>query len=182
MNLPNFWQTETEATQVLSQIKSLKNILEPWKEAFNKFKELEELSAIIKDENRDKDIVLGLEKELDVLIKKIEDLDFKALFSGQFDKNSAILSIHAGAGGTESCDWAQMLFRMYSRFAEEKGYAVKTLDILLGEEAGIKSITLLAEGAYAYGYLKAERGVHRLVRISPFDANKRRHTSFASVT
>ena len=108
-------------------------------------------------------------------------MEFKTLLSGKFDPNSAIFSINAGAGGTESCDWASMLFRMYSRFAEHSGYTVKTIDLLPGEEAGIKNATILIEGEYAYGYLKAERGVHRLVRISPFDANKRRHTSFVSI-
>jgi peptide chain release factor 2 len=111
----------------------------------------------------------------------LDKLEFKTLFSEEFDKNNAILSINAGAGGTESCDWVNMLLRMYNRWAENHGYGVKTIDILIGEEAGIKNVTALIEGEYAYGYLKAERGVHRLVRISPFDANKRRHTSFASV-
>jgi peptide chain release factor 2 len=111
----------------------------------------------------------------------IAKLEFQVLLGGALDKNSAILSINAGAGGTESCDWAGILLRMYSRFAERHGYSVKTIDVLPGEEAGIKNVTLLIEGPYAFGYLKAERGVHRLVRISPFDANSRRHTSFASV-
>jgi peptide chain release factor 2 len=108
-------------------------------------------------------------------------LEFKSLLGGEFDKYNAILSINAGAGGTEACDWAGMLLRMYLRFAEDKGFVTKTTDILMGEEAGIKNVTVLIEGEYAYGLLKGERGVHRLVRISPFDANKRRHTSFASV-
>jgi peptide chain release factor 2 len=120
-------------------------------------------------------------KDTGVLLQELGSLEFKTLLGGEFDKNNAILSINAGAGGTESCDWVQMLFRMYSRFAEQKGYRSKTIDILFGEEAGIKNVTVFFEGDYAYGYLKAERGVHRLVRISPFDSNKRRHTSFASV-
>ncbi|MFC1658927.1 peptide chain release factor 2, partial [Candidatus Omnitrophota bacterium] len=107
--------------------------------------------------------------------------EFRTLLSGEFDCCNAILSINAGAGGTEACDWVAMLLRMYSRWAEKKGYKSKTTDLLPGEEAGIKNVTLLIEGEYAYGYIKSERGVHRLVRISPFDANKRRHTSFASV-
>lgn len=108
-------------------------------------------------------------------------MEFKVVLGGELDSNSAILSINAGAGGTESCDWVAMLLRMYTRFAESRKYNVKVIDMLAGEEAGIKNVTVLVEGEYAYGYLKAERGVHRLVRISPFDANKRRHTSFASV-
>jgi len=118
---------------------------------------------------------------MELLLRETERLSLQALLGGEFDKNSAILSINAGAGGTESCDWASMLLRMYCRWAEKKGYKIKMIDTLYGEEAGIKNVTFFIEGDYAYGYLKAERGVHRLVRISPFDANKRRHTSFASV-
>lgn len=109
------------------------------------------------------------------------DLQMRALLSGKFDANNAYLSLHAGAGGTESCDWNAMLYRMYCRYCEKRGFELSVLDYLAGEEAGIKSVTFLVTGPYAYGYLKAERGVHRLVRISPFDANKRRHTSFASL-
>jgi peptide chain release factor 2 len=127
----------------------------------------------------------GMLSEIDEEIKKIEknvaDLELKSFLSGEFDRNNAILSINAGAGGTESCDWASMLLRMYLRWAEDNGYKVQTTDILAGEGAGIKNATLSLEGEMAYGYLKSEKGVHRLVRISPFDANKRRHTSFASV-
>ena len=124
-------------------------------------------------------------RELEASFNKIEHevelLEFQRLLSGLLDVNSAIVSINAGAGGTESCDWAQMLFRMYVRWAENRNFSVHLADSLPGEEAGMKSITFFVRGSYAYGYLKAERGVHRLVRISPFDANKRRHTSFASV-
>ena len=129
----------------------------------------------------DDDLIAQIKSDIDSLNSVLEALEFKTLFSGEFDANNAIFSINAGAGGTESCDWVKMLLRMYVRFAESKGYTVKTVDILEGEEAGIKNVTLLINGDYAYGYLKPERGVHRLVRISPFDANKRRHTSFASV-
>jgi peptide chain release factor 2 len=178
MSEAGFWQDE-EAFKVINQLKNLKEAFEPWQEAFNKYKELEEIANILKDE--DADFAKGINQELERLDKKLADLEFKTLLSGQLDKNNAILSINAGAGGTESCDWVQMLFRMYARFAEGKDYKTKTIDVLFGEEAGIKNITLLIEGEYAFGFLKAERGVHRLVRISPFDANKRRHTSFASV-
>lgn len=119
--------------------------------------------------------------DLTKLKQKAGDLEFKSLLGGETDKNNAILSINAGAGGTESCDWAAMLLRMYTRWAEGKGYQVSLVDQLVGEEAGMKNATILIKGAYAYGFLKSESGVHRLVRISPFDANKRRHTSFASV-
>jgi peptide chain release factor 2 len=122
-----------------------------------------------------------LEEEAEALNKKVEHLEFQKLLAGPSDPNSAILSINAGAGGTESCDWVSMLLRMYTRWSEDQGYKVEVIDILPGEEAGVKNVTLLIEGDFAYGYLKSEIGVHRLVRISPFDANKRRHTSFASV-
>lgn len=111
----------------------------------------------------------------------MDDLEFKSMLSDPADKSSAILSINSGAGGTEACDWANMLLRMYSKWADKKGYKIQTLDMLPGEEAGIKNVTTIIRGSFVYGYLKAENGVHRLVRISPFDANKRRHTSFASV-
>ena len=122
-----------------------------------------------------------MEQDKNKLLKDVESIEVKTKLSGKHDKNNAIVSIHAGAGGTESCDWAQMLVRMYSRWAENKGFIFNTIDILDGDEVGIKSITFIIEGEYAYGFLQSEIGVHRLVRISPFDANKRRHTSFASV-
>jgi len=176
---PGFWDDEQNSTKVVKQLKSLKSIAEPWDAAYQKYEELKELLDILKDQ--DKDLIAGLTKAVELLTQTVDKLEFNALLGGEFDKNNAILSINAGAGGTESCDWVSMLFRMYSRFAESHGYSIKTIDVLFGEEAGIKNITALIEGDYAYGYLRAERGVHRLVRISPFDANKRRHTSFASV-
>ena len=132
-------------------------------------------------EETDTESLKHLEAESEKLTKKIELLEFQKLLSGPNDRNSAILSINAGAGGTESCDWASMLLRMYHRWSEDQGYKVEMIDALAGEEAGLKNTTVLIEGDFAYGYLKSENGVHRLVRISPFDANKRRHTSFASV-
>jgi len=179
MGNPGFWSDEQNATKVVKQLKFLKSIVEPWDAAFNKYQDLKELADILKEQ--DKDLITDLAKSADSLVSTVDKLEFKTLLGGEFDKNSAILSINAGAGGTESCDWVGMLFRMYSMFSESRGYGIKTTDVLFGEEAGIKNITALIEGDYAYGYLKAERGVHRLVRVSPFDANKRRHTSFASV-
>ena len=160
-------------------MKSLKGFIEPWETAFKKYQESKELSDILTEE--DKGLTADLAKNIDLLLTETEKIEFQALLDQEFDKNSAILSINAGAGGTESCDWVSMLLRMYTRWAENKGYKIKMIDTLFGEEAGVKNVTLLIEGEYAYGYLKAERGVHRLVRISPFDSNKRRHTSFASV-
>jgi peptide chain release factor 2 len=132
------------------------------------------------DENQE-EALADMIKEADHLGVEVENLEFQRLLSDPLDSHSAIVSINAGAGGTESCDWVAMLLRMVLRWCEQHGYATSTVDILPGEEAGIKSTTFMVEGAYAYGYLKAESGVHRLVRISPFDANKRRHTSFASI-
>ena len=179
MSEAGFWSNEENSTRIVKQLKNLKATVEPWQAGLHKYKELKELSEILKTE--DSELILDIERGAASLAKELEGLEFKTLLSGELDPNSAIISINAGAGGTEACDWVSMLFRMYSRFAEKKGYDVKTIDVLPGEEAGIKNVTALIEGDYAFGYLKAERGVHRLVRISPFDANKRRHTSFASV-
>ena len=179
MSNPGFWGVTEKSSAVVKQLKVLKATVEPWLGLSAKHKELEELTGILKDQ--DQDLILSLDKDIENLEREIDRLEFNTLLGEEFDSNSAILSINSGAGGTESCDWVQMLFRMYSRFAEKKGYLFKTIDVLTGEEAGIKNVTVLIEGPYAYGYLKAERGVHRLVRISPFDSNKRRHTSFASV-
>ena len=179
MSTAGFWDNAETSTKVVKQLKSLKSTIEPWQTAFKKYQELKELLDILKDQ--DQELIADLTRDIDILLEEVDRLEFKTLLSEEFDKNNAILSINAGAGGTESCDWVEMLFRMYSRFAESHRFNIKTIDMLPGEEAGIKNITALIEGEYAYGFLKAERGVHRLVRISPFDANKRRHTSFASV-
>jgi len=126
-------------------------------------------------------LIVGIEKDIIELQGELEQIEFKTLLNGPVDANDAIISINSGAGGTEACDWAKMLLRMYTRWAEDKGYTTKILDMLPGDEAGLKNVTVLIEGEFAFGLLRSERGVHRLVRISPFDANKRRHTSFASV-
>jgi len=179
MSEAGFWDDEQRATATVKKLKALKSTVEPWQAAYKKYEELHELSGILRSD--EEDLLGDVHKDIEGLSHAVEELEFKTLLDGEFDKNSAILSINAGAGGTESCDWASMLLRMYTRFCEKKGYEVKIIDILEGEEAGIKNVTVLIEGAFAFGYLKAERGVHRLVRISPFDANKRRHTSFVSV-
>jgi peptide chain release factor 2 len=175
----DFWGNEQNATRVVRQLKGLKSTVEPWEAARKKHAELEELVGLVTE--KDADLAADLARSAQSLLDEVSRLEFKTLLSLETDPNSAILSINAGAGGTESCDWLSMLFRMYSRWAETKGHSVKTIDMLPGEEAGIKNITFMVEGAYAFGYLKSERGVHRLVRISPFDSNSRRHTSFASV-
>lgn len=175
----SFWNDQAKANRLVQELKLLKDTVGVFQDAFLKFSELKELFDVSQDENED--FFRSLDIDVEEIKKKIDSLEFQTLLSGQFDKNNAILSINAGAGGTESCDWASMLFRMYMRWAENKSFKTKVIDYLAGEEAGIKNTTIFIEGAYAYGYLKAERGVHRLVRISPFDSNKRRHTSFASV-
>lgn len=163
----------------MQKLKQLKAQLGPFQHLHAHCGELTSLLDITEDS--DEASIKHLEQEAALLETKFEQLEFQKLLSGPNDPNSAILSINAGAGGTESCDWASMLLRMYTRWSESQGYKVQMLDILPGEEAGVKNVTLLIEGEYAYGYLKSETGVHRLVRISPFDSNKRRHTSFASV-
>ena len=176
---PAFWSKSENQDAVMKELKSLKGQVEPLTLLEKEREELAGLLAIVED--KDMDSLKHLEAEQGVLEKKIDLLEFQKLLGGPVDKNSAILSINAGAGGTESCDWVSMLLRMYSRWSQGRGYAVEIIDILPGEEAGVKNVTLLIEGRHAYGYLKTENGVHPLVRISPFDSNKRRHTSFASV-
>ena len=179
MSAPGFWDDAENSAKAVKQLRNLKSTVEPWETAFKKYRELQELADILN--TQDKELISDLAKNIDTLSNEVQNLEFKTLLGGEFDRNNVILNINAGAGGTESCDWVEMLLRMYTRFAESRRYKVKTIDLLAGEEAGIKNVTALIEGEYAYGYLKSERGVHRLVRISPFDANKRRHTSFASV-
>lgn len=178
--IPDFWNDSKNSSAVLKQINNLKSKTEEYKKISNSINDNIELIEILKVENDE-----SLEKELLVSIEKIqkdiEKLEINTLLSGKYDINNAIITLHPGAGGTESCDWAQMLYRMYTRWATANGYEVKELDYLDGEEAGIKSVTALISGPYAYGYLKGEMGVHRLVRISPFDSGGRRHTSFASL-
>ncbi|MEW6609247.1 MAG: peptide chain release factor 2 [bacterium] len=177
---PDFWQDAVTAQAKMQQLSTLKDKIEPYEKIYKEIDELKVLFELGQEEN-DALTYKEIAKRLPFLKKEVEDLEFKRIFSGEHDKSNAYLSIHPGAGGTESCDWAAMLLRMYLRWAEEKKFITQTLEFLPGEEAGVKSVTIFVEGKYAYGYLKAEKGVHRLVRISPFDANKRRHTSFASV-
>jgi len=179
MAATDFWNNQEKANQVIVEVKALNVVVGPYRRCQELMKDLAELAEIV--ENDDKKSLAEINDELAQLNKLVNDLEFKTLFSDPDDSHNAIISIHAGAGGTESCDWAAMLFRMYSRWAERKKFSLETIDFLPGEEAGIKNITVIIKGPLAFGYLKSERGVHRLVRISPFDANKRRHTSFASV-
>lgn len=177
---PDFY-SDMEATQkTLRAIKQCKVTIESYESLHGKWEDTLTLIELA-DEAEDASVLPEVEQNVAELSEELEKTKLAALLSGPYDKNNAIISIHAGAGGTEAQDWAQMLLRMYQRFAERRGYSVTTMDFLDGDEAGIKSATILIEGQNAYGYLKCEKGVHRLVRISPFDASSRRHTSFASV-
>ena len=173
---PSFWDDRETVDKMVSELKYIKNIISSVNSLTDSVND-----ALSMLDDGDNDITKLLEEELDDLRSLVYKLEIQTYLNGKYDKNAAIMEIHAGAGGTESCDWVQMLYRMYSRYAEKNGYSVTLLDRQDGEEAGIKSIMFQVDGTFAYGYLKGEKGVHRLVRISPFDANKRRHTSFAAV-
>lgn len=174
-----FWTNEKK-DEILNKIKIKKRICTKYEELSNAVNNIDELSELVMQEF-DEDIKKEVLRTTQKLSNEIEKLELETLLSGKFDKNNAILTIHPGAGGTESQDWAEMLYRMYTRWAEKNEYQVKEIDYLEGEEAGLKSVTFEVIGENAYGYLKSEMGVHRLVRISPFDSGGRRHTSFASV-
>lgn len=180
MAVPTFWNDTKAAASTSRKKVTLERELTQWREIENKLGDLQAMLELA-EEGQDASLGQELTTELHWLETTLATLHVEMLLSEELDPNNAIMAIHPGAGGTESQDWAQMLLRMYVRWAEAKKFKVETLDLLHGDEAGIKSVTISVTGPYAYGYLKAEAGVHRLVRISPFDANKRRHTSFASV-
>ncbi|MCZ0068579.1 peptide chain release factor 2 [Bacillus sonorensis] len=176
---PDFWGDQQKAQTIINEANALKEYVNTYKELSESHEELQMTHDLLK-EDPDEDLQNELENELKSLTKKFNEFELQLLLSEPYDKNNAILELHPGAGGTESQDWGSMLLRMYTRWAERRGFKVETLDYLPGDEAGIKSVTLLIKGHNAYGYLKAEKGVHRLVRISPFDSSGRRHTSFVS--
>ena len=175
-----FWSDTENSSKVLKRITDLKNKLNNFKKINSGLENLKDMNELLQQET-DEELVKERLNNTIYTEKEIDKLEITILLSGNYDMNNAIVTIHPGAGGTEAQDWAEMLYRMYSRWATDNGYEIKELDYLDGEEAGIKSVTFLVSGSYAYGYLKGEMGVHRLVRISPFDAGGRRHTSFASV-
>ncbi len=175
-----FWSDQKKAQNVIRQRNSLKDIVDSYQSLKEELEGLNETADELKTAF-DEELMAMAEEEYSEAEKTFDDFEIKVLLSHEYDNSNAILELHPGAGGTESCDWASMLYRMYTRYAEKKGYKVSVLDYLPGEEAGIKSVTFLVEGDKAYGYLKGEKGVHRLVRISPFDSGARRHTSFASL-
>jgi peptide chain release factor 2 len=175
---PGFWLNRSQAQNDVAELARLRSLLIPFRDLENSVAQVTELHH-----NEDEAAIAKelADAEYPALIRRLEEFELRQFLSGDNDQSNAFLTIHSGAGGTESCDWADMLLRMYQRWIERSGFKSQVVDIQTGEEVGIKSVTLLVSGDYAYGYLNTERGVHRLVRISPFDANKRRHTSFASV-
>lgn len=180
MEAPGYWDDPEKSQEGMKELKNLKDEAEDYHALEQQYEDIETLIEMGNEEN-DPDLVPEVQAELEAFAAKLDSMTIKTLLSGEYDRNNAILKLNAGAGGTESCDWAEMLMRMYMRWAERRGYKAEIEDIQPGEEAGVSRATFRVIGPNAYGYCKAERGVHRLVRISPFDANKRRHTSFASV-
>ena len=179
LNDPEIWKNQEKADTLSRELRSLRSVVGPYNDIKERHDAFKELSEIVEPE--DTETINNLVGEVTGIQKAIDKLEFKCLLGEKTDRCNAILSINAGAGGTESCDWASMLLRMYLRWAEDHNASTEIIDQLPGEEAGIKNVTIIIKGDFAFGYLKTESGVHRLVRISPFDSNKRRHTSFASV-
>lgn len=177
----DFWQNPQQAQKIMKECGNLQGLLTRWDEQTKNLSEIKTILELLEEESEHLEFLKEAEEKMSLVEKGLEDLEFQRMLSGKHDNASAILFINAGAGGTEACDWAEMLTRMYRRWADKKGFKNEVVDFTPGEGAGLRSVVLTIDGSYAYGYLKAEIGVHRLVRISPFDANKRRHTSFASV-
>ncbi|MFA7422204.1 MAG: peptide chain release factor 2 [Acholeplasmataceae bacterium] len=178
MQQPDFWSNTNEAKKVTKEANQIRQRVDHLNQLKTKLKNIIDWADLSEEQTEEWDI---LESDLVQLDKEFKVFELETILNGTYDENNAIIEIHPGAGGTESQDWADMLYRLYSRYAQRKKYKIEILDYQSGDEAGIKSVVMLIKGAYAYGYLKAERGVHRLVRISPFDSNARRHTSFASI-
>ncbi|MFA7229680.1 MAG: peptide chain release factor 2 [Victivallaceae bacterium] len=178
MSAADFWDNKEKAQGTVGALSSCRNLIEP----FDRIKgQIDDFEVLIELAEEDPDMEQEADATWKKLAKEMDKIELLSFLSGKFDRNNAYFSIHAGAGGTESCDWTSMLMRMYRRWFERRGWKDEVVDIQPGEEAGVKSVTIRVEGEFAYGYLRAEKGVHRLVRISPFDSNARRHTSFASV-
>lgn len=180
MEAPGFWDNPDKSNALMKELKGLKDTVDVYQQLKTSYEDIETLIEMGYEEN-DVDVIPEIREELDSFIRIFEATRIKTLLSGEYDKCNAILKLNAGAGGTESCDWSSMLYRMYTRWAERKGYSIEVLDYLDGDEAGIKSVTFQVNGENAYGYLKSEKGVHRLVRISPFNAQGKRQTSFVSL-
>ena len=180
MEAPGFWDNPDRSNKLMKELKNLKDTCQTYKDLRTGYDDILTLIEMGYEEN-DESLIPEIQKELDHFISVFEQMRIGTLLSGEYDKNNAILKLNAGAGGTESCDWCGMLYRMYTRWAERKGFSIEVLDYLDGDEAGIKSVTFQVNGENAYGYLKSEKGVHRLVRISPFNAQGKRQTSFVSL-
>ena len=180
MEAPGYWDNTEKSQEGMKELKNLKDEAEDYNGLKQQYEDIETLIEMGYEES-DASLIPEIQGELDAFVNKLESMKIKTLLSGEYDSNNAILKLNAGAGGTESCDWAGMLYRMYTRWAERKGFTVEVLDYLDGDEAGIKSVTFQVNGENAYGYLKSEKGVHRLVRISPFNAQGKRQTSFVSL-
>ena len=181
MTRGDFWDRREAAQEVVQEVSTIKGLLEPYKRVSSQLDDLVVMAEFAAEEGDDSPFYAEADAHAEALAKGLDELEFLCFLSGKMDHNNAIVTIHAGAGGTEACDWCGMLFRMYTHWCEHRGFEMEIVDIQAGEEAGTKSVNFIVHGEFAYGYMKAEKGVHRLVRISPFDANKRRHTSFASV-
>ena len=179
MEEPSFWEDAETSTRLVKEAKNLKDTVEEFHKLQNQYEEIELMLEMGYEEN-DPEIIPEIQKMMDAFTTELDALRLRTLLTGEYDSNNAILRLNAGAGGTEACDWCSMLYRMYCRWAESKGFTTEVLDFLDGEEAGIKSVTVQINGVNVFGYLKSERGVHRLVRISPFNANGKRQTSFVS--
>ena len=178
---PGFWDDPEKSQPVLKETRTLEGHIEKYEKITSAFDDIEVMIEMAAEEEDSEEIVAEIEQEIEALGKNIEELTLASLLTGEYDKSNAILNFHAGAGGTEAQDWTEMLFRMYTRWGELHGFNVKTLDYLEGGDAGLKSASIIVEGENAYGYLKSESGVHRLVRVSPFDASGSRHTSFSAI-
>ena len=176
----DFWNNREKAEETIVKINELKSVIDPINSVKSDVLNNMEMLTLLKSEE-DLKLVISIEQELEDITKRLEEVRLLLFLNGKYDNENCILEIHPGAGGTESCDWTSMLYRMYTRWCEKKGYKIEILDYQAGDEAGIKSVSILVKGQNAYGYLKREKGIHRLVRLSPFDSNNRRHTSFASV-
>ena len=180
MNQPNFWNDKRTSEKIINELNDLKNKVEKVSELKQKINDNFDIIKELKNTN-DNELKELIEQDINFIDNTLDELEIEILLNGPYDKLNAIVELHSGAGGTEACDWVNMLYRMYDRWCNKKKYKIEVIDCEYGEEAGIKSITLIVKGINVYGYLKNEKGVHRLVRISPFDSNSRRHTSFASV-
>jgi peptide chain release factor 2 len=178
MTMPDFWDRREEAQSLVAEVRSLRGVVEPFLRVTGQTEDFQVLAELAAE---DSSLLGEADTAWDTLAEELDRIELVSFLSGPMSRNNAILTVNAGAGGTESCDWAAMLFRMYTHWCDHRGFAYDVLDMQVGEEAGYKNATIMVTGEFAYGYLKSERGVHRLVRISPFDANKRRHTSFAAV-